>query len=134
MKAAYIFQRGSLLFAQVKDLALKIVIYPLYKMKPMMSRLAAGSRIYCISASDKAAPKRMPLITQSARSKMLTCINGSYSTSRTKNTPFSASDLFDLKERAEEDKFFNKLDAQEIEAFKEKARAEVEAILSGKLI
>jgi hypothetical protein len=39
-----------------------------------------------------------------------------------------------LKERAEEDKFFNKLDAQEIEAFKEKARAEVEAILSGKFV
>jgi hypothetical protein len=39
-----------------------------------------------------------------------------------------------MKERAEEDKFINKLDAQNIEAIKEKARAEVMAILSGKFV
>jgi isocitrate lyase len=60
-------------------------------------------------------------------------MNATYSTSLTKTAPFGARDLFELmKERAEEDKFINKLDAQKIGAIKEKARAEVMAILSGK--
>jgi hypothetical protein len=101
-------------------------------MKLTMSRLANGSKMICsIAARDKAASKSMPLISRSAFARKSTCTNATYSTTK---APFSASDLFDLKERVEEKFFFNKLDDPEIQAFKEKARAEVMVILSGKFV
>jgi hypothetical protein len=100
-------------------------------MKLTMSRLASVSRVCSIAASDKAASKSMPLISRSAFVRKSTCMKSNYSTTK---APFSASDLFDLKERVEEKFFFNKLDDPEIQAFKEKARAEVMAILSGKFV